>query len=246
MKSVCWTRRPGSWLVRIASVALLASICPAQTETSAVGAARYSEIARKKRQLSDHAVTVVKIRPPTLRTAPASLAARVLSEEERAVAERRAKKSYESLTLSGTVYLDGDRVLTELTWTVDERRYRAFSTADFRLLTQIMELETESSVYLWFPFIAATEGWPVDAITALAQLGKNGKEADYLIEGGVGEVNAHMDDALDYLHAYYELNKPSLRAAFLQREAEQEERDLRPVAPPASKMIYFWPGKAKP
>lgn len=219
------------------------------TETTSASAVRYTEIARKVKQFADHTVTIIKVQPPTLPAAPAPKPAPEPTEAERAMIARRATKTFETLTVTATVFIGTKRTVTELTWTIDEKKYRAFSNADFRLLTQLVDIETDTSVFSWFPFVSAVEGEPdTTNAAALNQLAASGSKVDYVMEGDeqAKKANATTFDALDYLHAHYQVNQAELMTAWLKREAEAEENERkRAETPPPSPVIRYWPTPAK-
>lgn len=237
-------------LLALPSLAVHGQTKDPATETNPVSAVRYTEIARKVKQFSDHKVTIIKVQPPELPKAPAPKPAPEPTEAELIMSARRAAKTFETLTVTAQVFIGAQRTVTELTWTIDEKKYRAFSNADFRLLTQVMDIETDTSVFSWFPFVSAAEGEPDTAnhAVALSQLAASGNNVDYVIEGGEEAIkaNATTFDALDYLHAHYQLNKAELTTAWKKREADAEEAErLRAITPPPSPVIRYWPTPAK-
>lgn len=202
----------------------------------------YEEIARKVVIQGDHTVTFVRVKPLTLPKAPPPPAPPEPTAEEKATAERRANKSYESITLTANVYL-GARTVTELSWTEDNVTYRALSNVDFRLLTQLPDVETSDSVYLWFPFVYVADGDPPANISAddVAKLDTN--TADYVLLGSSPEskVVPKALALLDYLHAYAQLNETKLRSDLTQREAdEQAAEEKLKNTPPSNPVITFW------
>jgi hypothetical protein len=103
-------------------------------------------------------VTYLRIRPPVLPSAPPPPApAAPLSPEQQAALERAEAKPYVTLALTATVYtrVDGSAAITELTWREGERSFRAFSNADWRLLRQLNDIETETHRFQYFPFVDA-------------------------------------------------------------------------------------------
>ena len=204
----------------------------------------YAEIVRKRHRYGDVTVTTVLVQPPILPKAAPRPPQPAPTAEEQATAERRAKKAFESLTVSGTVYLGG-RTVTELTWTIEDKQYRALSNVDFRLFTQMLDVETEDTVFSWFPMIVAVPDTP-DAnlpTAALARLPRNDSEADFVFMGAKEDlkVNEKALDLLDYLHVYYEHHRTELVVDFNRREAEQRERERQEAAKPKpNPTLFFW------
>jgi len=198
----------------------------------------------------DHTETYVLVKPPQLAKAPPLPSPAALTADEQAVVARRANKTYESLTLIGTVYL-GNNTITELTWTTDDgKQHRAFSNVDFRVFTQMTDIETNTAVIQWFPMITASDGAPDSTLhgAALKQLNGKGVQANYIVEGeslSSATLGAAFD-ALDYLHAYYQANRAALISAYQKRMTDDAARELQAQnAPKPSPTIYFWPIQPK-
>jgi hypothetical protein len=218
---------------------------------------KFTEVTRKEVRLGDHTVTLIRVRPPALpKVVPAPTAAsRPLTAEEKAYEERVAKKAYATLSLSATVYLGGPAPVTELRWRNEsgDIEYRAWSNVDFRYLTQLTQLETDSTVYAWFPFVADCDlaGLPADEKPALpAGLDFSRTEAEYVVEARADGLQGQETTlaGLDYLHAYYQLNYADLKADYEKREAlnAAEAETLRknpPRTPDAT--LRFWPVKSR-
>jgi hypothetical protein len=217
----------------------------------------YTEVARKEVRLGDHTVTLIRVRPPALpkvTCAPAA-APRPLTAEEKAYEERMAKKAYATLGLSATVYLGGPAPVTGLRWRNEsgDIEYRAWSNVDFRYLTQLTQLETDSTVYSWFPFVSDCElaGMPDDEKSLLPTgLNFSRTEAEYVVEAHAGGLRGEETTlaGLDYLHAYYQLNYADLKADYEKREAlnAAEAEKLRknpPCTPDAT--LRFWQVKSR-
>ncbi len=88
---------------------------------------------------------------------PPTPAPRPVTPEEQAVSDRMEEKVYAMLNVRATVYLGDKTPVTELRWRNEAGalEYVAFSNVDFRYLTQLSTLETETTVYSWFPFVDA-------------------------------------------------------------------------------------------
>lgn len=199
-----------------------------------------------------HTSTYTRIRPPVLakRPVPPPEPQRELTSEERATMERLAAKEYASLSVTATVYVGAKQTVTALRWwdqTTGEQ-YRAYSNADFRYLSQIHDIETETHVYLWFPFVDSYE------LADLPQDEPNPIPKGITFEPGVVEYlletrakddasQARTLDLLDHVHALYQLRLPELKADYEKRmkEAAEREEELRKNPPvPPSTQTYWW------
>lgn len=209
--------------------------------------------ARKVIDFGNHTATYVRVRPPVLPKVPPPAPPAPLSEAERARLDELSEKNHVTLNVSATVYLlAGSRVVTELRWRDDETgelTYRAYSNADFRYLTQLCNLETETTVYLWFPFVEVCDlnDWPVDQSYPLpSDIDLSPTESEYLVDA---RVNDRADQkltlaGLDFLHAYYQLHHAELKADHERRVAEsaRREQELRENPPKqANTVLRFWP-----
>ena len=161
------------------------------------------------------------------------------------------QKGHITLNVTATVYLTGGRAITELRWRdkSGELSYRAYSNADFRYLRQLSQFETETDVYLWFPFIDAHDlaQWPADEQSPLPPgLEFSSTETEYFVEEraqGLADQETTLV-GLDYLHAYYQLHFSALKADYEKRvvEGAERERQLRENPPkPANTTLRFWP-----
>lgn len=217
----------------------------------------FFEVTRKEVTLEDHKITLIRVRPPALpkTTAAPVPAPRPLTAEEKAYEERVAKKAYAMLQLSATVYLGGKTPVTELRWRNDtgDTEYRVWSNADFRYLTQLSTLETETTVYSWFPFLDEWNllDWPIDQPSPIpAGLDFSATETEYFIDARTKELKDQEVTlaGLDYLHAYYQIHYKELKADHEKRAVENAAREkaLRenpPVKPDT--VIHFWPEQSR-
>lgn len=234
----------------------ISAACPgAAAEIVPPPAISYVELsARKVVNLGDHTATFVRVRRPNLTKiiAPPPAPPRELTAEERARHEELEKKAYVSLGVTATVYLNGKQTVTELRWRNEETgnlEYVAYSNADFRYLTQLHHLESDTTVYSWFPFVSAYDlsEWPAEEKPAFpAGLSLSTSEVEYTVDQrALGRADQEATLAgLDYLHAYYQLHYAELKTAYEQRmtaEAERE-RELKENPPkPQNIVIRFWP-----
>lgn len=219
-------------------------------------AVSYSELSRKVVDFGDHKVTLVRVRPPNLPKVPMPPPRRVATAEEQAAYDRLAEKAYATLNINATVYLrPGKSPVTELHWRDEtgEVVYRAFSNIDFRYLTQLSSIETETTVYSWFPFV---DTWdlaesPADQKSPIPPgLVFSSSEAEYFIDSRTKDLKKQEITlaGLDYLHAYYQLNYATLKTDYEKREAEntERERQLRENPPKkADTVIHFWPEQSR-
>lgn len=204
-------------------------------------------LARSTVKLPDRVVTFIRIRPPAFPPRPAAPApdSSEPSAEEVLAELRLAAKQHVTLSMTAVTYA-GSPIITELSWTrqTDGRRFVAYSSADFTHLTQLRDIETPSTVYSWFPFVSEAD--PTELPSGIREaLTVNGPEVEYLFEGSEADATAEDStlQALDYLHAYYQLNKATLIADTARREAEAAERARQAAiqaALPKDETIYFW------
>jgi hypothetical protein len=211
---------------------------------------QFSEISRREVTVGDHKMTLIRVRPPALPKAPPPLPAPPApTAGQIATEERMAKKSFASLNLTATVYL-GKQTITELRWRDEtgEKEYQAWSNIDFRYLTQLTDFENPTTVYQWFPFVAAytLADFPAGQkppIPIGLKLGTKG--ADYVVNLAAKDLDSQETTlaGLDYLHAYYQLNHAKLKAAYEKRQAENDARErelmLNPPKTPDT-TIRFW------
>jgi hypothetical protein len=223
--------------------AVLASQAPAET----LNGVSVEVLARSTVQLPGGTVTFIRIRPPSLPTPPPAPQSAAIEPTagELLTEARLAAKEHRTLSISAVTY-QGSPIITELAWTrqADGRRFVAYSNVDFTHLTQLRDIETENVVYNWFPFVSAGEPAEIPAGVREA-LAVNGADPQYLFEGDEADAVAEAStlQALDFLIAYYQINKATLIAETARRKAEAEERErLAAVeaAKPKNETIYFW------
>lgn len=242
------------------SVLLLAGLGPCLSwastgEPATPPAVNYVEVSpRRVVNLGDHTATFVRVRRPNLTklVTPPPAPPRELTAEEKARYEELEKKAYVSLGVTATVYLNGKQTVTELRWRNEETgnlEYVAYSNADFRYLTQLHHLESDTTVYSWFPFVSAYDlsEWPAEEKPPFPSgLSLSTNQVEYVVdERALGRSDQETTLAgLDYLHAYYQLNYSELKSAYEQRVAAEaeRERELKENPPkPQNIVIRFWP-----
>jgi hypothetical protein len=208
-------------------------------------------LARKEVDLGTHKVTYIRIVPPRLPVLPsptsATPATSTPTAEEKAAEALRAAKTPSELSLSVTVYV-GTPTVTELTWWDDGRRFRAWSNADFRLLTRLHYLETAAHVFFWTPLV--TEGSVEEIASENRPTGQflftaSDTTPEFYFEGTEEDLPTVATTliGLDYLHAYYQIHRQTLAADYARDVAEAEARAQELVRNPpksADTTIYFW------
>lgn len=219
----------------------------------------YIELGRKVVKTGDHTVTLVRVRPPQLPKAPPAPLPEPLTAEQQSRIEQLEKKTHATLNITATVYLDGKQPITELRWRSEDTgnlEYVVYSNADFRYLTQLHNLETETTVYSWFPFVSAYSlaDWseePGARFPIPSGLTFSSTEVEYFVDSRAKDVAGQETtlEGLDYLHAYYQLHYKELRSAYEKREAENvaREEELRknpPKTPDAT--VRWWPLPSQP
>lgn len=170
-------------------------------------------------------VSYLRIRPPLLPArppAPVPEPAAPISPERLAAMERAEAKPYVSLALTATVYTraDGSAALTELRWHDADRSYRAWSGADWRLLSQLSHIETETHRFFYFPFIDAIPlselppGQPPAGLALLPAASAPDALPEYYLEGAPADAAATEPvlSLLDWLHAHVHLHRAELQA----------------------------------
>jgi hypothetical protein len=201
-------------------------------------------------------VTYLRIRPPLLPAPPAPpppTPAAPLSPEAQAALEAYESKPYAMLSVSVTVYTRADDsvAVTKLTWRDNDRSFCAWSTADFRLLTQLNDIETASHRFSWFPFTDVLPLAEVPQAQAPAGLALFPTTLDpeslpeYYLEGTEADAAAMEPvlGAFDWLLAYYHVNRVQLAADLVRREAEAIEharKAAEEAAKPKHEKVFFW------
>lgn len=215
-----------------------------------------TELARKVVNLGTHKVTYIRITPPRLPALPVPPPTPVAqpTPEQIAAEEARAAKTYEQLSVSVTVYpaTATTPTVSDLSWWHEGKRYQAWSNVDFRLLTQITQVETATHIFSWFPFVGedSIEGLPASSRPAGFSLFKKADtDAQYYFEGNEEDMAtvAGTLAGLDYFHAYYQLNRERLATEYAQRmaDAAAQEAELAKNPPkPVDTVIHFWKNSA--
>lgn len=199
------------------------------------------ELSRSVVTSGDRKVTYIELAPIPAEEAArnASLAARsappvsVPTAAERAEEARLAAKGSRDLALGATVY-PGYPVLTELRWKAEGIEWRALSTADFRLLTDLGGFETDAGYYNYFVFLLTAPADDADR-PRMPSL-EAGGQAQFVVYADEATIAAHPGafDGIAWLHRHYDAHRGELAARHAQREAEAAARALV-VAPPKKK-----------
>lgn len=240
-----------------ASLAFLALVGPTQAEELA--GVPVEVLQRSVVTIPNGTVTYLRIRPPVLppRPAPPPPAPDApLSPEMQAALERAEAKTFATLTLTATVYTraDGSVAVTKLTWRDGERSFTAWSTADFRLLRQLADIETETHCFQYFPFVDAqplaelpADQQPAGLALLPSALAPEALPEYYLEDGeAAAAATEPVLAALDWLHARVHLHRAELileQADLARREAEAAERARQAAeaaALPRHEKVYFW------
>ena len=243
--------------MRSTSAALALAIIPAPVFAAETLAGQpVTVLSRSVVVSSKGSTTYVRIRPPVLppRPAPPPPAPEApLSPELQAAIERAEAKPYLTLALTATVYTraDGSAAVTLLTWRDGERSFTAWSSADWRLLRQLNDIETETHRFQYFPFIDAQPlaelqtGQQPAGLALFPVAPAPDAIPEYYLEGGAGDAAATEPvlGALDWLHAHVHLRRAELAAELARREAqaaEQARQSASEAARPKHDTIYFW------
>jgi hypothetical protein len=230
---------------------LASSVAVAQASNQGLS---FTELSRKEINVGDHTITLVRVRPPAVPEAGPPPTAPSLTAEDQATADRLANKAYALLNVSATVYVGGGAPITELRWRDESGacEYRAYSNANFLYLTQVSQLEAETTVYGWYPLVEviSLSDWPAGQASPLPEgLEFSPTQTEYYLDSRAKEVVSQetLLAGLDYLHAYYQLHCAELKTAYEKREAEnaERERQLRENPPKTADVtLRFWPIKS--
>jgi hypothetical protein len=240
----------------LAALALPAGLPALAAETAVFQGVPVEVLGRSTTKIPGGSVTLIRIRPPAIparQEPPVSVHTAPVSAEAKAALEREDAKPYSILSVTCMVYTraDGSVGVTELTWRDGERQFRAWSTADFRLLRQFSNLSLEKYRIQWMPFIDALPlaEVPAGQQPVGLQLFPASREPnalpEYYFEGSEEDAAdaAPALAALDWLHAEYYLHKEQLAADIAQREAaaaEQARKAAENAAKPKEHTVFFW------
>lgn len=178
--------------------------------------------------------------PPTGPLPPAK--APDLSAQELETLRQREAKQHTVLFFSATVF---DHQFTELRWTGEAGKFRAFSSIDFQYLGGLPEIETADTVYT--VMLALATGTAAEAEERARKapevsLLPKGRSAWVLAEDSRRESTPVLT-ALDAIHTYYEAHRVELIRAYEQRVTAEAERQRQLQAnPPTPKtsIIRYW------
>ena len=209
-------------------------------------------------KVANGTVTYLRITPPIFPapSPPPPAPEAPLSPEQQAALERAEAKPYSTLALTATVYTraDGSAALTLLTWHDGGRVFRAISNADWRLLRQLNDIETETHRFQYFPFIDTQplaelpSGQEPAGLALFPAAPAPDAIPEYYLEGGADDAAATEPvlAALDQLHAYVHLHRAELIAQLAdltRREAEAAELARQATAQPPKprdEKVFFW------
>lgn len=218
---------------RLRRLAVLAFYTPLlRSQVTVVEPVAPDELSRVVIQQADRRITVIEVaaddRPKPVRAAPAP--APEPSAAESVEALRQAAKDFHTLSLQATIYPVGAASCSLLRGqTADGREWEAVSSADFRLLTQLGQFETATTVYAWFPFVDVGDENDPKRPTHESAAAADG--AGYRVTRGAPDSTTI--EALDHLHAYHAAHRAELLSEYTQRIADNErrERELREHPP---------------
>lgn len=247
------------FILPVPALLWVASASSSAADTEILAGQPVTVLSRTVVEVRNGTVTFLRIRPPLLPTRPAPpppAPEAPLSPALQAALERAEAKPCRTLALTATVYTraDGSAYVTRLSWRDGDRGFMAWSNADWRLLRQLNDVETETHRFLYFPFIDTQP---------LAELPPDQQPAglaffpaapapdalpEYYLEGGADEATATepVFAALDWLHAHVHLNRAALiqqLAELTRREAEAAEQARQAVAEaakPRHEKVFFW------
>ena len=167
---------------------------------------------------------------------------RTLSPQELEAQQRRAAKQQKVLFFSATVF---DHKLTELQWSEEGRKYRAFSNIDFQYFSGMGEIETADTIYTLMmaldsgtaeTFAERTREFPQVALLPTDRV------AWLPFEGFTPESTPVVTE-WDSIHRFFDTHREEMIRGYQQREAAnaERERQLR-ENPPARKntVIRYW------
>ena len=193
----------------------------------------------------DHTVIFQRVAPPPAAPPAAPvLPPKVpeLSPQELEVMRLREAKQHRVLFLSATVF---DHRLTELRWTEEDRKYRAFSNIDFQYFGGMGEIETADTIYtLMIALDSGTAEELAERTRESPQVALLPKErAAWVLAEGKSSESTPVMAAWDSLHTYYDAHREELTKAYEQRAAAiaERQRQLREHPPvPKNKVISYW------
>ncbi len=229
--------RAGTW-------ALLALPVLVQAQNAPASPTRGIELSRRVEIVDGKELILIRARPPEKSAAPvptaipAPVSAPQSSVAERLEALRLAAKKHESFTVTATVYA-GPPALTELRWRAAGRDWLAFSNVDFHALTQLSQIETADTVYLWFPFVSDGDA---DRCPRPPGLVFSSPEAEYVVYASQAEWEAAPEAfaALDRALSLYEERRVEFDTALALRRAEEARRAAEPTPPPKPHVVRYY------
>ena len=197
----------------------------------------------------DHFVVLNRVAPPVLPSQPAPVSPSSgppLSAEAQEAQAQRDTKRRAARGLSATVY---DRQLTQLCWSVAGQRFIAFSNIDFNFLSNVMEIETEDTVYQLL--LAVTNearpagdvdpnATPIPPVSWFSPI-----RSEYLLlEDEAAPLPDGSVPGLDAIHMHFDAHRQQLIADYAAREAARllREQWLADHPPePVETTVNFWP-----
>jgi hypothetical protein len=170
----------------------------------------------------------------------------VLTPEQQQAELLREQKECKSVGFEARVY---DHRVTEISWG-NQGQYRVYSNIDFRQFGSLLEVETDTTVYILFYFLFSFDQvatWDPETASRLPADGAFTLGSfSYIVDTTCTPPLAEDLAWLDKIHQIYNANSTQLAADYKKRVAEQEALDQWNKAhPPLPKdtVINFWPIK---
>ena len=243
--SLCWRNRL-QWKLWLVCLLALFFTLPLGAQEAAQPPERPFTVRKEwVRQQGGQTVIFQRVDPPPALPSAAPLPpvkAPDLSPQELEALRQREAKPRTVLLLSATVF---DHRFTELRWTGEGGKFRAFSSVDFQYLGGMQEIETADAIYT--VMLALADGTATEAeemtrkFPQITLLPKD--RAAWVPAEDPARENARVLVALDAIHTYYDAHRAELVRTHEQRTAAEAERQrqLREHPPvPKTMVIRYW------
>jgi hypothetical protein len=217
----------------------------AQIAASGLQTPAISVVASKTVNAGDHKVTFVRILPPALPRLPAPTVPPT-SAADQALVQERAGKSFVQVSFSAAIF---PGPVTALSWQRGGQTYHAYSNVDFRLLSNVPEIETANAVYslVFSPMIGdPTSGPAAERLAATSQFSPGHAQLVLANSAASPAPGDPTPPAFAALLAYYDQNQAGLQSDYARRQEEQAAHQLQahPTTTPDS-TVFFWPIKSQ-
>ncbi|MEM9280991.1 MAG: hypothetical protein AAGA96_04130 [Verrucomicrobiota bacterium] len=201
-------------------------------------------------------MTLNLVAPPSTSEIPSPR--RIINSQSNGSSElstRGEKKPNITISLFATVFSDGNRRFTELTWQHQGKRYSGFSNVDFSDFQGKTRLESDTSNYSLILVLAEADvsdfrvnGLPSRQFPASADFTSRRPEFYYEVPAGEKDPDPSAFEHITFLHKYYEEHQAELRVAKQRRDqiqmARQRHQDSRPTVPRQT-TVNFWKKSAE-